>query len=79
MKALINNAGISGNMNASPLDVELDELKELAKVNFFGNFEMIKTFTPILAKNHGRILNLTIPLNPNSFSIHLVILQLNLH
>ncbi|TGR15863.1 SDR family NAD(P)-dependent oxidoreductase, partial [Mesorhizobium sp. M8A.F.Ca.ET.202.01.1.1] len=59
LKALINNAGISGNMKASPLDVDLEELRELAEVNVFGNFEMIKTFTPILAKNHGRILNLT--------------------
>lgn len=28
---------------------------------------MIKTFTPIIAKTHGRILNLTIPSNPSSF------------
>ncbi|AGZ25730.1 MULTISPECIES: SDR family NAD(P)-dependent oxidoreductase [Staphylococcus] len=67
LKALINNAGISGNMKASPLDVDLEELRELAEVNVFGNFEMIKTFTPILAKNHGRILNLTIPSKPSGY------------
>ncbi|PTF13724.1 SDR family NAD(P)-dependent oxidoreductase [Staphylococcus devriesei] len=67
VKLLINNAGISGDMDASALDVDVEELKALADVNFLGNFEMIKTFTPILAPNKVRIVNLTIPLKPSVF------------
>lgn len=67
LNALVNNAGIPGNMSTDPLDVPLEELRELTEVNFFGNFEMIKTFTPLLAKNNGRILNVTIPSKPSIF------------
>ncbi|CQD27048.1 SDR family NAD(P)-dependent oxidoreductase [Staphylococcus capitis] len=67
INVLINNAGVSGNMQAKPLDVDVDELRSLTEVNFFGNFQMIKAFTPILARNKGRIVNLTIPLKPSSF------------
>lgn len=52
---------------AKPLNVDVDELRSLTEVNFFGNFQMIKAFTPILARNKGRIVNLTIPLKPTSF------------
>lgn len=67
LNALVNNAGIPGNMPAAPLDVPIEELRELTEVNFFGNFEMIKTFTPVLEKNTGRILNVTIPSKPSVF------------
>lgn len=65
MSVLINNAGISGNMEASPLEVTAEELKTLTEVNILGNFEMIKAFVPILTTNKGTILNLTIPSNPS--------------
>ncbi|QAS69316.1 SDR family NAD(P)-dependent oxidoreductase [Oenococcus sicerae] len=64
LDGLINNAGISGNMQRNPLELASSELEELAKVNFLGNFEMIKSFTPLLSRNHGRILNVTIPSTP---------------
>lgn len=67
LNALINNAGIPGNMKTHPLDVSIEELKKLTEVNFWGNFEMIKVFTPILAKNNGKILNVTIPSKPSIF------------
>jgi len=67
LSLLINNAGIAGNMSAEPTAVDVDELKETLDVNVLGTFEMIKTFTPILARNRGRIANLTIPDNPNAF------------
>ncbi|MTV82273.1 SDR family NAD(P)-dependent oxidoreductase [Secundilactobacillus folii] len=67
LKILINNAGISGHMSAEPLDVTNQELKETLTVNVLGNFEMIKAFTPILRRNHGRIVNLTIPVNYTRF------------
>lgn len=67
LKVLVNNAGIPGDMNKRPLDFNVEELQKVSSVNVFGNFEMIKTFTPILAKNHGRIVNLTVPSIPSEF------------
>ncbi|QNT63986.1 SDR family NAD(P)-dependent oxidoreductase [Weissella koreensis] len=67
INAIINNAGISGDMSKSSSDFTVEELKEATDVNFFGYFEIIKSFTPILATNNGKILNLTINENPNSF------------
>ncbi|MBO1198892.1 SDR family NAD(P)-dependent oxidoreductase [Staphylococcus simiae] len=67
LNVLINNAGIPGKMDATPLEVTADELKSVIDVNIIGNFEMIKTFTPILAVNKGTILNLTIPSKSSHF------------
>ena len=67
LNVLINNAGIPGDMHKDALDFTTDELREVFNVNFFGNFEMIKTFTPILAANNGRILNLSIPTVASNF------------
>lgn len=67
LNAVINNAGISGDMAKRPLDFTATEISELVKVNVEGNFQMIKKFTPILANNHGKILNLTIPLMITKF------------
>ncbi|GFH40366.1 SDR family NAD(P)-dependent oxidoreductase [Lactococcus insecticola] len=67
LNLLINNAGIPGDMQKAPLDFTVDELREVTDVNFYGNFEMIKTFTPILAENNGRIANLTIPTAASAF------------
>lgn len=67
LKVLINNAGIAGDMAAEPLAVATSDLKETLTVNVIGSFEMIKAFTPILRQNHGRIANMTIPVNPSGF------------
>lgn len=67
LKVLVNNAGIPGDMNKRPVDFTAEELQAVTSVNVLGNFEMIKTFTPILAKNGGRIVNLTVPSIPSEF------------
>lgn len=67
LKVLINNAGIAGDITKSPLSVTVAELRNLSDVNFIGNFAMIKAFTPILAANHGRIMNLCIPTTVNKY------------
>ncbi|MDR0861427.1 MAG: SDR family NAD(P)-dependent oxidoreductase [Oscillospiraceae bacterium] len=65
LNVLINNAGIPGDMRKPGYEFELSELREVIDVNFYGNFAMIKAFYPILAKNSGRILNMTIPIGSN--------------
>lgn len=67
LQVIVNNAGIAGDMNKGPLDFSAKELDNLMKVNVEGNFEMIKQFTPILAKNQGKIVCLTIPTIINNF------------
>ena len=67
LQAVINNAGIPGDMAKRPLDFTVEELQATISVNFLGNFEIVKSFTPILAKNHGRIINLTIPSIPSNY------------
>lgn len=67
LKVLVNNAGIPGDMDAEPLATKTADLKATLDVNVIGNFELIKSFTPILANNHGRIINMTIPAAGNRF------------
>lgn len=66
LRVLVNNAGIPGDMSAEPLATKTEDLQATLNVNVIGNFELIKAFTPILQKNHGRIVNMTIPA-PNRF------------
>lgn len=67
LKVLVNNAGIPGDMDAEPLETNTADLKATLDVNVTGNFELIKAFTPILQRNHGRIVNMTIPASGNRF------------
>ncbi len=67
LKVLVNNAGIPGDMEAEPLETKTTDLQATLDVNVTGNFELIKSFTPILQKNHGRIVNMTIPAAGNRF------------
>jgi NAD(P)-dependent dehydrogenase (short-subunit alcohol dehydrogenase family) len=67
LSILINNAGIPGDMQKPGYEFELSELREVVEVNVFGNFAMIKAFLPILTKNSGRIVNLTIPIGSNPY------------
>lgn len=64
---LINNAGIAGDMAADPMATNTEDLQATLNVNVVGTFEMIKAFTPLLQRNHGRIANMTIPVNPSRF------------
>lgn len=72
---LINNAGIPDSYKAdcpdldqrkTTFDYTTDDLIETMKVNFFGTHEIIKSFLPKLVEN-GKIVNITIPIQPNNF------------
>ena len=58
---LVNNAGIPGNMVVDSLHTELSDIRETLDVNFVGTFTLTKLLMPLLAKNHGRIVNVTVP------------------
>lgn len=58
---LVNNAGIPGDMGVDSLHTELSDIRETLDVNFVGTFALTKRLIPLLAKNNGRIVNVTVP------------------
>ena len=58
---LVNNAGIPGDMSVDSLHTEISVIKETLDVNFIGTFALTKALMPLLAKNEGRIVNVTVP------------------
>lgn len=58
---LVNNAGIPGDMSVDSLHTEISAIKETLDVNFIGTFALTKALIPLLSKNGGRIVNVTVP------------------
>lgn len=58
---LVNNAGIPGDMSVNSLHTELCDIKETLDINFIGTFALTKALIPLLTKNEGRIVNVTVP------------------
>ncbi len=58
---LVNNAGIPGDMGVDSLHTEIGDIRETLEVNFVGTFALTKLLMPLLAKNYGRIVNVTVP------------------
>ena len=58
---LVNNAGIPGDMSVDSKHTEIDVIRETLDVNFIGTFALTKALIPLIAKNNGRIANITVP------------------
>ena len=58
---LVNNAGIPGDMSVDSEHTELSDIRETLDVNFIGTFALTKALLPLLTKNQGRIVNVTVP------------------
>jgi NAD(P)-dependent dehydrogenase (short-subunit alcohol dehydrogenase family) len=57
---LINNAGIALDFNILPSELTVETLRQEFDVNFFGTFQMIQAFLPLVKKApNGKIINLT--------------------
>ncbi|WP_155286489.1 SDR family NAD(P)-dependent oxidoreductase [Lacticaseibacillus zhaodongensis] len=63
---LVNNAGIPGNEGDS-LETKVSDLRSTMEVNFFGTYALTQALVPILKRNAGRIVNITIPSAPNQY------------
>ena len=61
LSLLVNNAGIPGDMGVDSLHTELSDIRATLDVNFVGTFALTKLLMPLLAKNNGRIVNVTVP------------------
>jgi len=58
---LVNNAGIPGDMSVDGLHTQMKDIQETIDVNFIGTFYFTQQMIPLLTKNHGRIVNITVP------------------
>ncbi|MCR5849754.1 MAG: SDR family NAD(P)-dependent oxidoreductase [Bacteroidaceae bacterium] len=58
---LVNNAGIPGDMSVDSAHTEISVIRETLNVNFIGTFALTKALIPLIAKNNGRIANVTVP------------------
>lgn len=57
---LINNAGISHNHQSQPSEIDLKTLRQVFEVNFFGTFQIVQAFLPLVKKSQrGKIVNVT--------------------
>lgn len=61
LSLLVNNAGISGDMSVDSEHTEISVIRETLDVNFIGTFALTKALIPLIAKNQGRIVNVTVP------------------
>lgn len=61
LSLLVNNAGISGDMSVDSEHTEISVIHETLDVNFIGTFALTKALIPLIAKNQGRIVNITVP------------------
>ena len=61
LSLLVNNASIPGDMSVDSLHTEVSDIKETLDVNFIGTFALTKALIPLLTKNEGRIVNVTVP------------------
>jgi len=67
LELLINNAATPGYpMHAPGWHFEASELERIWHTDFLGPFELVKSLMGVLARNHGRILNVTIPIEPSA-------------
>ena len=61
LSLLVNNAGIPGDMSVDSEHTQLSDIKETLDVNFIGTFALTKALIPLLTRNKGRIVNVTVP------------------
>ena len=61
LSLLVNNAGIPGDMSVDNEHTELSDIRETLDVNFIGTWALTKALIPLIAKNSGRIANVTVP------------------
>ena len=61
LSLLVNNAGIPGDMSVDSEHTEISVIRETLDVNFIGTFALTKALIPLIARNSGRIANVTVP------------------
>lgn len=58
---LVNNAGIPGDISVDGEHTKLEDIRKTIDINFTGTFMLTQSLMPLLEKNSGRIVNITVP------------------
>lgn len=58
---LINNAVCPGDMSVQSYEQTIEDVANSMQVNYIGTFYLTKLLIPLLEKNNGRIVNITVP------------------
>lgn len=61
LKMLVNNAVFPGDMSVPSYEQTVDDVANSIQVNYVGTFCLTKLLIPLLEKNNGRIVNITVP------------------
>lgn len=64
---LVNNAGIPGDMRKNGWEFSVGELQATLQTDFLGPYQLSKGLLPVLRSNSGRILNMSVPVEPTPF------------
>ncbi|MCH3992330.1 MAG: SDR family NAD(P)-dependent oxidoreductase [Prevotella sp.] len=67
LEMLVNNAGIPGNMECASYESDMEDIIETVKVNYIGTYALTKGLVPVIARNRGRIVNITVPTSVNPY------------
>lgn len=59
LDVLVNNAGIVDGNDGPPSSADLDAIRRVFDVNFFGTLAVTKAMLPLIRKANGRIVNLS--------------------
>lgn len=75
---LLNNAGISLDHHTLPSELTLDTLRQEFEVNFFGTFQMIQAFLPLVkVAQRGKIVNVTTSMSSQTMFANGEVHQIN--
>ena len=61
LKMLVNNAVFPGDMSVPSYEQTVEDVANSIQVNYVGTFCLTKLLVPLLEKNNGRIVNITVP------------------
>lgn len=61
LSLLVNNAGIPGDMGVGAQYVDIKDIRKTLDINFVGTYALTKSLFPLLEKNRGRIVNISVP------------------
>jgi|SRR5574344_57635 NAD(P)-dependent dehydrogenase (short-subunit alcohol dehydrogenase family) len=61
LELLINNAGVPGNMAHASYETDIKDIQQTININYIGTYYLTKLLLPVIQRNSGRIVNITVP------------------
>lgn len=67
LSLLVNNAVFPGDMSVKSYEQTVEDVANSIQVNYIGTFCLTKLLIPLLEKNNGRIVNITVPIEVSPY------------